>query len=257
MSIKFTILGCGSSMGVPRADGSFGECNPNEKRNYRTRCSAIISSKYCNTLIDTSPDLRFQLLQNNINNIDRVLYSHFHADQTHGINDLRIFFIKNKKKIPIYCDNKTKSYLLKNFKYCFKDTTSYPAILKFNLIRKNNYFKDKKIYLNIKSIKVGHGRVECNAFIINNKCAYLSDVNAIYRKDYKHFKNLKYFVVDCLRFKKHPSHFNLDEILELVKILKPKKTILTNLHVDFDYNDLRKILPKNILPAYDGMNFNL
>ena len=257
MSIKLTILGCGSSMGVPRADGSFGDCNPNEKRNYRTRCSAIISSKYCNTLIDTSPDLRFQLLQNNINQIDRVLYSHFHADQTHGINDLRIFFIKNKKKIPIYCDNKTKSYLFKNFKYCFKDTASYPAILKFNLIRKNNYFKDKKIYLKIKSIKVGHGSVECNAFIINDKCGYLSDVNTIYEKDYKHFKNLKYFVVDCLRFKKHPSHFNLDEVLELVKILKPKKTILTNLHVDFDYNDLRKILPKNILPAYDGMNFNL
>ena len=180
MSTKLTILGCGSSMGVPRADGSFGDCNPNEKRNYRTRCSAIISSKYSKTLIDTSPDLRFQLLQNKIIKIDRVLYSHFHADQTHGINDLRIFFIKNKKKIPIYCDNKTKKYLLKNFKYCFKDTTSYPAILKFNLIRKNNYFKDKKIYLNIKSIKVGHGSVECNAFIINDKCAYLSDVNTIY-----------------------------------------------------------------------------
>ena len=104
---------------------------------------------------------------------------------------------------------------------------------------------------------MGHGKVECNAFIINNICGYLSDVNEIYEKDYKYFKNLKYFIVDCLRFKKHPSHFNLNEVLELVKILKPKKTILTNLHVDFDYNDLKKILPKNILPAYDGVNFNL
>ena len=199
--------------------------------------------------------MRFQLLQNNINNIDRVLYSHFHADQTHGINDLRIFFIKNKKKIPIYCDNKTKNYLYKNFKYCFKDTPSYPAILKFNLIRKNNYFKDKKIYLNIKSIKVGHGRVECNAFIINNKCAYLSDVNAIYRKDYKHFKNLKYFVVDCLRYDPHYSHFNLKDVLHIVKIIKPKKTILTNLNNQMDYSSLIKFLPKNIVPAYDGMSF--
>ena len=136
MPIKFTILGCGSSMGVPRADGSFGSCNPSEKKNYRTRCSAIISSKYSNTLIDTSPDLRSQLLQNNIKNIDRVLYSHTHADQTHGINDLRIFFIKNKKKIPVYCDIYTKNYLLKNFKYCFNNTFSYPAILKLNLIKK-------------------------------------------------------------------------------------------------------------------------
>ena len=119
MSLKFIILGCGSSMGVPRPDGSFGKCNPTEKKNYRTRCSAIISSKFSNTLIDTSPDLRFQLLKNNIKNIDRVFYSHFHADQTHGINDLRIFFIKNKKKIPIYCDKQTKDYLLKNFNYCF------------------------------------------------------------------------------------------------------------------------------------------
>ena len=257
MSIKFTILGCGSSMGVPRADGSFGNCNPAEKKNYRTRCSAVISSKYSNTLIDTSPDLRFQLLKNNIKKIDRVLYSHTHADQTHGINDLRIFYIKSKKKIPVYCDLYTKNYLLKNFKYCFKNTISYPAILKLNIIKKNNYFVDKNTNLNIKSIKVGHGKVNCNAYIINNKCAYLSDVNMIYEKDYKHFTNLKYFVIDCLRIKKHPSHFNLDEVLELIRILKPKKSILTNLHVDLDYNKLKKILPKSVLPAYDGMNFNL
>ena len=257
MSIKFTILGCGSSMGVPRADGSFGKCNRSEKKNYRTRCSAIISSKFSNTLIDTSPDLRFQLLKNKIKRIDRVLYSHFHADQTHGINDLRIFFIKNKKKIPIYSDKQTKNYLLKNFKYCFKNVPSYPAILKINPIKKNNLFKDQDIKLNIKSIKVKHGKVECRAFIINDKCAYLSDVSMIYKKDYKHFKNLKYFVIDCLRYNKHPSHYNLDEVLELIKIFKPKKTILTNLHSDLDYNDLRKLLPSNILPAHDGMSFYL
>ena len=95
MSIKFTILGCGSSLGVPRADGTFGKCDPAEKRNYRTRCSAIITTKNSNTLIDTSPDLRFQLLKNKIKKIDRIIYSHFHADQTHGINDLRVFFLNN------------------------------------------------------------------------------------------------------------------------------------------------------------------
>ena len=98
MSINFIILGCGSSMGVPRIDGFFGKCNSKEKKNYRTRCSAIISTKFSNILIDTSPDLRFQLLRNKIKNIDNVLYTHSHADQTHGINDLRIFYLKNKKK---------------------------------------------------------------------------------------------------------------------------------------------------------------
>ena len=114
MRVKFTILGCGSSLGVPRADGYWGECNPKEKKNYRTRCSALISTKNTNTLIDTSPDLRFQLIDNKINNIDRVLYTHYHADQTHGINDLRVFYIKQKKKIPVYADHHTTKYL-KNF----------------------------------------------------------------------------------------------------------------------------------------------
>jgi len=257
MKLKFTILGCGSSMGVPRPDGSFGKCNPRVKMNYRTRCSALISTKYSNTLIDTSPDLRFQLIKNKIKNIDRVLYSHFHADQTHGINDLRIFFINNKKKIPVYSDNRTKNYLLKNFKYCFKGTFSYPAILKINPLKKNIIFKEENLNLSIKSIKVKHGEVKCNAFIINKKCAYLSDVSMIYQKNYKYFKNLKYFIIDCLRYSRHPSHYNLEQVLELTKILKPKKTILTNLHADLDYKKLKKLLPKNILPAYDGMSFNL
>ena len=257
MTIKFTILGCGSSLGVPRADGSFGKCNPSERKNYRTRCSAIITSNYSNTLIDTSPDLRLQLLKNNIKNIDRVIYSHYHADQTHGINDLRIFFIKNKKKIPVYSDSLTKKYLEKNFNYCFKKTLSYPAILQMYRLKKNNVFKDFNSKINIRSVKVKHGEVECNAFIINNKCAYLSDVSMIYQKDYKYFKNLKYFIIDCLRYNSHPSHYNLEQVLELAKILKPKKTILTNLHSDLDYKKLIKVLPKSIIPAYDGMSFNL
>jgi len=257
MRIKFTILGCGSSLGVPRPDGSFGKCNPREKLNYRTRCSAFITTKYSNTIIDTSPDLRTQLINNKIKNIDRVLYSHFHADQTHGINDLRIFYLKNKKKIPIYCDSSTKRYLLKNFSYCFKGNHSYPAILEINLLKKNIVFNEKQTKLNVKSIKVRHGKVNCNAFIINRKCAYLSDASMIFPKDYRYFKNLKYFIIDCLRYDEHPSHYNLDQVLDLIKKLKPKKTILTNLHADLDYRKLKKILPKNVSPAYDGMSFSL
>ena len=99
MKIKFIILGCGSSLGVPRADGNWGKCNPNVKKNYRTRCSALIKSNFKNVLIDTSPDLRHQLIKNNISNIDSVLFSNLHGDQVHGINDLRVFSLKNKKKL--------------------------------------------------------------------------------------------------------------------------------------------------------------
>ena len=166
MQLKFTILGCGSSLGVPRADGNFGNCNPNDKKNYRTRCGAIITSKFGNTLIDTSPDLRFQLLKNKIKNVDRVLYSHFHADQTHGINDLRIFYLKNKKKIQVFADRTTGKYLINNFKYFFKSTSSYPAILELNILKKNNVFIDKEIKLKIKTVKVKHGDIKCCAFII-------------------------------------------------------------------------------------------
>ena len=130
MSLKFILLGCGSSMGVSRPDGYWGKCNPKESRNYRTRCSALISANNLNILIDTSPDLRFQLIKQKIKNIDNIIYSHLHADQTHGINDVRIFYLKNKKKINVYADNTTKRYLQNNFSYCFKKQNNYPPTLK-------------------------------------------------------------------------------------------------------------------------------
>ena len=255
MKVKFIILGCGSSFGVPQSDGNWGSCNPKEKKNYRTRCSALIKSKYMNILIDTSPDLRHQLVKNNINNIDHVIYSHKHADQVHGINDLRIFSLKNRKKIPIYADKETTKHLNNNFSYCFKGNSEYKAILKLKKIKKNLTFSNNGNQIFIKSIPVQHGKIKSQSFIINKSCAYVSDANKIYNKDLKFFKNLKYFIVDCLRINKHPSHFNLYDVIEITKITKPKKTILTNLNTDLDYNYLLKNLPKNIVPAYDGMSF--
>tara|TARA_Y100000816_G_C26024276_1_gene535991 strand:+ start:174 stop:947 length:774 start_codon:yes stop_codon:yes gene_type:complete len=255
MSLKFTILGCGSSMGVPRADGYWGNCNPLEKKNIRTRCSALISNKSSTILLDTSPDLRSQLLREKIKNIDKVFYSHGHADQTHGINDLRIFYLKNNKKIDVYTNSFTRKYLKKYFSYCFKDKKDYPAILNLKTLKKKVLFNNSKDKISIKSVEVRHGRINCLAFIINDICAYASDVNEIYKKDLKHFYNLEYFVVDCLRINPHPSHFHLNEVLNLIEKIKPKKTILTNLHSDLDYNYLLKILPKNVQPAYDGLSF--
>jgi len=257
VSLKFILLGSGSSMGVPRADGDFGNCDPKNKKNYRTRCSALIKFNKENILIDTSPDLRQQLIFNNIKSINKVFYTHLHADQTHGINDLRAFFLKNKKQLPVYADKKTSKYLLSTFKYCFKSTSTYPSTLTLNTLKKKIVLNCDNENLIIKAIPVKHGNIESVCYLLNNELAYASDISLIYKKDINLFKNLRYFIIDCLWLKKRPAHFNLEQVLNIVKIIKPKKTILTNMHSDLDYNNLKKILPKNIIPGFDGMTITL
>ena len=190
MPVKFTILGCGYSMGVPRIDGDFGNCDPKNQKNYRTRCSAIISYQNKNILIDTSPDLRSQLIKNKIKNIDKIFYTHNHADQTHGINDLRVFYLKQKKKINVYADSLTRKYLLKSFRYCFKYTSEYPPILTMNKLKKKHLIKYKNKTLQIDSIPVQHGKIDSISYLINKKCAYASDASKIYKKDLYKFFNL-------------------------------------------------------------------
>jgi len=256
--MKFIILGCGSSMGVPRPDGFFGNCDPNNKKNYRTRCSALLKSSKENILFDTSPDLRQQMLRHNIKKIDKVFYSHFHGDQTHGINDLRSFYIKNKIQINVYADLSTGKYLRNNFGYIFKSySKEYPAILKLNKLPTNTFTKNNNKKINIQSIIVEHGKVKSNCFIIDKKLAYISDVSKIYDKDTKYFINLKYLIIDCLWYNFHPSHFNLETSLTVINKFKPKKAILTNLSPVLDYKELKKMLPKNVIPAHDGLTVNL
>ena len=256
--MKFIILGCGSSMGVPRPDGFFGNCDPKNKKNYRTRCSALIETSKENILIDTSPDLRQQLIRHRIKKIDKVLYSHMHGDQTHGINDLRAFYINSRKQINVYADEYTSKYLINTFSYIFKSfSKDYPATLKLNKLPKNLYTKNNYKKINIRSIMVEHGKVMSNCFIVDKKLAYISDVSKIYDKDNKYLKNLKFLIIDCLWYNFHPSHFNLETSLAVVKKFKPKKAILTNLSPILDYKVLKKKLPKNVIPAHDGLTINL
>ena len=256
--MKFIILGCGSSMGVPRPDGFFGNCDPNNKRNYRTRCSALINTKDENILIDTSPDLRQQLLRHKIKKINKVLFSHMHGDQTHGINDLRSFYINSRKQLDVYADKFTSKYLKSTFSYIFKSNSKeYPATLKLHKLPKYIITKNNKKKIRIQSIMVDHGNVKSNCFIIDKKLAYISDVNKIYKKDFKYFKNLKYLIIDCLWYNFHPSHFNLETSLALIKDFKPKRAILTNLSPVLDYKILKKLLPKNVIPAHDGLTVKL
>ena len=256
--MKFIVLGCGSSMGVPRPDGFFGNCDPRNKKNYRTRCSALIKSDRENILIDTSPDLRQQLLRHKIKKIDKVFYSHMHGDQTHGINDLRSFFINSKKQINVYADLPTRKYLNHSFSYCFKSfSREYPATLKLNKINRNLNILDSKKKIYIKPIIVDHGKVKSTCYIIDKKLAYISDVSNIAEKNYRNFKNLDYLIIDCLWYNYHPSHFNLERSLYFIDKFKPKKAILTNLSHILDYKVLKKQLPKNVLPAYDGLTISL
>ena len=256
MKAKLIILGSGNSMGVPKIDGSWGNCNKRNKKNTRTRCSAIILKGNNSILIDTSPDIKNQLIANKIKNLSSVIYTHEHADQTNGLFELRPFFWKYKKKINIYGNLKTINHLKKRFDYCFKSFYGYPAIVKGNIIKKifslGKY--NEKINFNTKQVK--HGPIETTAYVFENT-AYISDCNDLSIVNMKIFQNLKHLVIDCLRIKKSPVHFNLDEALYVHSCLKPKKTILTNLNSDLNYDFLLKRLPKNVLPAYDGLKLNL
>ena len=256
--MKFIILGCGSSMGVPRPDGFFGNCDSKNKKNYRTRCSALLKTSSENILIDTSPDLRQQLLRHKIKKINMVLYSHMHGDQTHGINDLRSFYINNRKQINVFADKSTSKYLKKTFSYIFNSySKEYPATLKINKLKRTFFVKNKNKKIKIKSLEVDHGKVKSNCFIIDKKLAYISDVSRIYNKDFKNFMNLQYLIIDCLWYNYHPSHFNLETSLAVIKKFKPKKAILTNLSPVLDYKVLKKMIPKNVIPAHDGLTINL
>jgi len=256
MNTKLIILGCGSSVGVPRIDNYWGNCNKKNKKNIRTRCSAAILKGSNTILIDTSPDIKYQLLNNKIKNISSVIFTHEHADQTNGLFELRPFFWVNKKKINIYGNKKTIRLLRNRQEYLFNKVSSYSPILKSNLI-KNNFSLGKpneKIYF--KSFNVKHGKTSSVVYVFN-KTAYISDSNDLSIINKKDLKNLKYLIIDCLKYQKHPSHFNLIEALNIHNYLKPSKTILTNLHYDIDYDLLMCKLPKNVLPAYDGLKLNL
>jgi len=251
---KFTILGCGSSLGSPWITGYKGNLKNNPK-NIRTRCCAHLQYKNLSILIDTSPDIKSQFLRNKIKNLDAIIYTHEHADQTSGIFEMRPFFWKNKKVIPVYGSRRTIKALLSKNTFCFYPKNGYVPIMKANIIKDNFKISKKNIKIDIKSFDVVHGMIKATGFLFK-KIAYLSDCNKIPKKSLKKLYNLEYLILDCLRRDKHPSHFNYDEALKLVNIIKPKKTILTNLHTDLDYDYLKKNLPNNIIPAYDGLSFS-
>ena len=254
--MELIILGCGSSLGSPWINNYWGNCDKKNKLNKRTRCSAFIKKGNLSVLIDSSPDIKEQFIKNKINDVDCVLYTHEHSDQTSGIFELRPFFWKHKKKIDIYADARTLKALKKKYDFCFYGGQGYIPIMKPNLIKKKQMIKKGKNKISFDTFKVEHGQITSTAYVFN-KTAYLSDCSNINSSDLNKLKKLNYLIIDCLKFKRHPGHFNLETSIKISIFLKPKKTILTNLHTELDYNFLKKNLPKNILPAYDGMRLKI
>ena len=258
---EVTILGCGSSLGVPRIDGYWGKANKKNPKNYRTRCSIFVKYKNINVIIDTSPDIKSQMLKNKIKKIDAAIYTHEHADQTHGINELRPFYWKNKKKIPIYGNLETLRSLKRSFPYLFiKKSFYYNPIFKKKLINNKNFIikKDKKSIL-FSPLELIHGKIISYGFLFN-EIAYMPDCNKIPAKSLDKLSNLKLLIIDCLKFKTHSTHLNYKECINYINKIKPKKAILTNLHSDMDYSKLKKKLKykyPNIIPAYDNFKIKV
>ena len=222
MKSRLIILGCGSSIGVPRIDGFWGNCYKNNKKNNRSRCSAIIIKGSNSVLIDTSPDVRRQLLLNKIKKISSVIFTHEHADQTNGLFELRPFYWMNKKKINIFGNLKTINHLKKRQDYLFKKISDYPPIVKSNIINSRFSLGSSNEKIHFKTITSKHGRTTSLIYIFE-KTAYISDSNDLSIIKSKELQNLKYLIIDCLKIKKHQSHFNLKESLYVHQCLKPQK----------------------------------
>ena len=256
MTIEVTILGCGSSGGVPLIGNIWGPCDPNDIRNTRRRVSILIKIKNKTFLIDTSPDLRMQMLDAKVNNIDAVLYTHSHADHVHGIDDLRAFCWKRKdnKPIPIYGDEYTMNQLKNRFNYAFQ-TNLGPAIpsLKANEIEVgNNIIQD----INIQVIKQIHGKGFSLGYKFDN-VAYSTDVNQFPDESLKQLENLDLWIVDCVRYEPHYSHSHFSQTMDWINQLKPKKAVLTHMGHWLDYKELMAKCPDNVEPGIDGMVINI
>ena len=261
MSTKITILGCGSSGGVPRVGFGWGDCDPMNKKNRRTRCSLLVERKVgsekVSVLIDTGPDIRQQMLLADVQNLDAILYTHPHADHVHGIDDLRTLAYKKRKKIPVWADLPTQKRLHEGFGYIFSTpkNSKYPPICTLNLIEnKKIKIACSQAQIEFLPLTVNHGDIDALGFKFEN-VVYMPDVLDIYPETWNQLQGLDLLIIDALRRNPHPSHTHLEKTLGWLQQLKPKKAILTNLHNDLDYDLLKKELPDEIEPAFDGLKF--
>lgn len=260
--LVFTVLGCGSSGGVPRLGGHWGACDPDNPKNRRRRCSLLVervsSDGVTRVLIDTSPDMREQLLDAGVGNLDAVVFTHGHADHVHGIDDLRMIVFNQKSRLAVWADKPTEERLKSGFGYAFvqPEGSTYPPILDFNLIDGDVTIDGAGGAVTFSPFLVRHGGIDALGFRIGD-LAYLPDVAEIPDDVWPMLEGLDVWIVDALRRAPHPTHTHLAQTLTWIERVAPKQAVLTNMHVDLDYETVRDETPKNVTPAFDGMKITL
>ena len=260
--MRVTILGCGSSGGVPRLGGHWGACDPENPKNQRRRCSLLVEriseSGTTTVLIDTSPDMRSQLLDANVGRLDGVLYTHAHADHVHGLDDLRMIVINMRARLPVWADAPTKAALMTRFGYAFErpDGSMYPPILEMNEIAGDVTIDSPGGPLTFTPFEVAHGGMDALGFRVND-VVYLPDVVSIPDPVWSdHLNDMTCWIVDALRREPHPTHSHLAQTLDWIERARPKTAVLTNMHNDLDYATLEQETPDHIQPAYDGLTLS-
>lgn len=257
--MRFTILGCGSSGGVPRIGGLWGDCDPANPRNRRSRCSMLVErigeEGITRVLIDTAPDMREQLLRVEIDHLDAVLYTHSHADHVNGLDDLRQLVFLTHRRVAVWADAPTQEALMSRFAYAFvqPEGSSYPAICDLHTIRGPVHIDGPGGRITFDPFEVDHGDIDALGFRIGG-LVYLPDVLAIPEPIWQsHLTGLDCFIVDALRRKPHPTHAHLALTLEWLDRARPKRGVLTNMHIDLDHATVEAETPDHISAAYDGM----
>jgi phosphoribosyl 1,2-cyclic phosphate phosphodiesterase len=261
-TLTFTILGCGSSGGVPRLGGPGGAGDPANPTNRRQRCSLLVQRTGENgittVLIDTSPDLRNQLLTAGVGRLDGVIYTHEHADHVHGIDDLRMIVFNMRNRLPVWADGPTQSALINRFAYVFvqPEGSPYPPILELNTLEGPTVIDGPGGPIAFDPFQVGHGSMDALGFRIAN-LAYLPDVANIPEAAWAALQDLDIWIVDALRRDPHPTHSHLANTLNWIERVKPKRAVLTNMHIDLDYDTVLAETPDHVEPAFDGMTLTL
>jgi phosphoribosyl 1,2-cyclic phosphate phosphodiesterase len=257
-----TILGCGSSPGVPRIGNDWGACDPDEPRNARTRCSLLVErggpGGVTRVLVDTGPDLRAQLLAARVPHIDGVIYTHAHADHIHGIDDLRAFWLNTRRLLDVHADAVTAERLHAAFGYCFvmPPGSSYPPILKHRLLTVGEpvTIDGPGGPVTAATFRQVHGDIDTVGLRIGG-LVYSCDISDLPEPGQALVRGADIWIVDALRYKPHPSHWSVAEAVDWIARMAPRRAVLTHMHNDLDYRRLAAELPAGVEPAYDGMRF--